>query len=126
VKNLLPVEEVPEAYVDVFDRLVHEGERLGAGVTLGGVRKVLKDSGVGLEVQGRILGVVLPEGEDEGRGMGRGEFNVLLALVGLAQESEDVTLDGVDERRKSMSVSFSLFLFQWGWMRRIMFTRMGC
>jgi sorting nexin-8 len=28
---------------------------------------------------------------------------VLIALVGLAQEGEDVTLDGVDERRKSMS-----------------------
>ena len=33
--------------------------------------------------------------------LGRTEFNVLLALIGLAQEHEDITLDGVDERRKS-------------------------
>jgi sorting nexin-8 len=38
---------------------------------------------------------------DSSNGLGRGEFSVLLALVGLAQEGEDLTFDAVDDRRKS-------------------------
>ena len=43
------------------------------------------------------MGIVNAEGRPE---VGRGEVWVLLALVGLAQEGEEIGLDAVDERRK--------------------------
>ena len=53
--------------------------------------------------QAKILNLVLPGGQETSSdGLGRNEFNVLLALIGLAQEGEDITFDAVDERRNSM------------------------
>jgi sorting nexin-8 len=101
VKNLLPATDVPEIYIDTFDALLASGDKLGAGVSLDGVKKLLGESGLGPDVQARILGIVLPSGEESVEGLGRGEFNVLLALIGLAQEGDEVTLDSVDERRRS-------------------------
>jgi sorting nexin-8 len=101
VKNLLPATEVPESYIDTFDALIASGDKLGAGLSLDGVKKLLRESGLGPDVQARILGIVLPSGEESTEGLGRGEFSVLLALIGLAQEGDEVTLDGVDERRRS-------------------------
>jgi sorting nexin-8 len=40
---------------------------------------------------------------DENKELGRSEVNVLLAMIGLAQEGDEVTLDGVDERKRSES-----------------------
>ena len=59
------------------------------------------------------MALVAPGGANE-LDLGRNEFNVLLALGGLAQEGEVVSLDGVDERRRGMwcfSFLFSLFEF---------------
>lgn len=104
VKNLLPASAVPESYIDAFDRLLDAGDRAGSGVSVNGVKKLMQSGGLGHDQQGTILDVVTA-GQDvasEGRGLGRNEFNVLMALVGLAQEGEELTLDGVDERRRSM------------------------
>jgi sorting nexin-8 len=101
VKTLLPATDVPESYIDAFDALIASGDKLGAGVSLDGVKKLLGEGELGPDVQARILGIVLPSGEESTEGIGRGEFNVLLALIGLAKEGEEVTLDSVDERRRS-------------------------
>jgi sorting nexin-8 len=100
VRSLLPATDVPESYIDTFDALIASGDRLGAGVSLDGIKRLLGESGLGPDIQSQILGIVLPSGEETTEGIGRGEFNVFLALIGLAQEGEEVTLDSVDERRR--------------------------
>jgi sorting nexin-8 len=104
VKNLLPGTNVPELYVDIFDDLAAEGNKQGNGISLDGAKKVLEGSGLASDVKSRILGLVLPAGEEGAlqNGVGRSESNVLLALVALAQEGEDVGLDAVDDRKRSM------------------------
>ncbi|KZF26919.1 sorting nexin Mvp1 [Xylona heveae TC161] len=104
VKTLLPAAEVPESYIDTFDQLLENGECVGAGISLTGVKKILESSGLAASTQARILNIVVPGGQETASGLGRGEFNVLLALIAIAQENEDedVTLDSVDERRKNL------------------------
>lgn len=100
VKNLLPVNQVPESYVDAYDNLLSAGQGHGAGVSLTAVRKVLQSSQISSSDQGLVLNIILPAGQDSASSLERGEFNVLLALIGLAQEEEDIGLDAVDDRRK--------------------------
>lgn len=93
VRNLLPASDVPESYIDTFDSLAE-----GTTVQFAKVRKLLEGSGVSAQEQERILEIVSPGGA--GDSLGRGKFNVLLALIGLAQESEEVSLDSVDDRKR--------------------------
>lgn len=109
VKTLLPGTNVPDSYVDAYDRVLDVGERVGERVGLTPVREILSGSGLSATDQGRILNLVASsesDGDGSGNiGVGRGEFNVLLALVGLAQEGEELTFDAVDDRRKSGFIS---------------------
>lgn len=100
VKSLLPAADVPDSYIDAFDALLDAGSREGNGVSVEGVKKLLSDSGVASGAQSKILEVVLPPGQDSAS-LDRNEFNVVFALIGLAQEGEDLTLDSVDERKRS-------------------------
>lgn len=100
VKNLLPASDVPDTYVDAFDALLESGEQVNGGLSLATVKAFLARCGISTDDQSRVLGTIASGGHDTGLGLGRNEFNVLLALVGLAQEGEDISLDGVDERRK--------------------------
>jgi sorting nexin-8 len=100
IKTLLPAGDVPESYIDAFDAVHNLGDTVGAGLSLTGVKTVLNSSGLGASDQERILRVVIP-GQEPAQGIGRGEFNVLMALIGLVQEGEEPTLDGIDERKKS-------------------------
>lgn len=113
VKTLLPGLDVPESYIDSYNQVLDAGDRVGAGIGLTSVREILSGSGLRATDQERILNLVVSDGESTNTnvGVGRGEFNVLLALVGLAQEGEDLTYDAVDDRRKSKfsSVAFVLF-----------------
>lgn len=95
IKSLLVGGEVPEVYVDVFDAL--EAEKRSVEGILGEAKDLDEDS------KTRILEIFGGDGERE---LGRGEVNVLLALVGLGQEGEEVSLDGVDERRNGEFVFF--------------------
>lgn len=102
VKSLLPATEVPESYTDAYDAVLNANERTGSGIGLTGIRKVLENSNLSEHEQTTILHLVVTGGQqDNANGVGRSEFNVLLALIGLGQEGEDITLDGVDERRRS-------------------------
>lgn len=102
VKTLLPDSDSPEAYIDAYNLVLDAGERAGAGVGLTSVRELLSGSGLSATNQARIFNLVLSGDTERSNGLGRGEFNVLLALIGLAQEGEDLTFDTVDDRRKSM------------------------
>jgi sorting nexin-8 len=102
VKKLLPDSVVPESYIDAFDAVLNDGERAGANVSSGGIQKLLQGSNISPAEQTRLWTIVTPGG-NYSAGLGRSQFNVLLALIGLAQEGDDATLDSVDERRKSMT-----------------------
>ncbi|KAL2011356.1 hypothetical protein VTN00DRAFT_4074 [Thermoascus crustaceus] len=102
VKTLLPATDVPESYIDAYDLVLNSGYKVGAGVGLTGVKEILSSSGLSPAEQATILDLVVPGQQENPNGLGRSEFNVLLALVGLAQEGEDLTLDTVDDRRKKL------------------------
>jgi hypothetical protein len=104
IKMLLATDDVPEGYIDTFDALVASGEGIGGGVSVKGAKKVLEHSSLGTAATERISRLVLADREDESA-LTRSEFNVVLALVGLAQEGEEVTLDGVDERKRGRGMS---------------------
>ncbi len=102
VKTLLPATSVPESYIDAFDTILDSGYKTGAGsITLAGAKKLFEGSGVSADEQARIINIVTG-GQESSHGLGRNAFNVLVALIGLAQEHDETTLDGVDERRRSM------------------------
>ena len=101
LKTLLSAVEVPESYIDTFDALIEAGELTGSGVSLVGVSDLLRSSGISTNDQAHVLELVLPKGHGISEGVRRDEFNVLLALIGLGQEGEEISLDGVDVRRKS-------------------------
>lgn len=101
VRTLLPATDVPESYVDAYDLILNSGDRVGSGVGLTSIREILSSSGLTASDQGKILNLVVTGDHESSGGLGRAEFNVLLALVGLAQEGEDLSFDSVDDRRKS-------------------------
>ena len=101
VKNLLPATDVPDSYIDAYDVLLDSDVATAAGVSLTGVKNILESSNISSGDQSAILNLVVPGGQDTSNGIGRNEFNVLLALIGLAQEGDDISLDGVDDRRRS-------------------------
>ena len=97
IRSLLPTSDVPDSYIETFDTVVREDGSAGR-VTAGGIAKLFATARLGADAQARIMSLVAPGGGDVA--LDRNEFNVLLALVGLAQEGEIISLDGVDERRR--------------------------
>lgn len=97
VKSLLANAAVPDSYVDAYDALLATGQAAGAGVSVDGARIVMSEAGLPEGKKAQILRVV---GEQK-TSLGRNEFLVLMALIGLAQEEDELSLDAVDERRKS-------------------------
>jgi sorting nexin-8 len=99
IKNLLPASDVPDSYIDIFDNVLKSDSTEGGKISSSGISRVLSAGHLVADEQARIINIIAPGGQISG--LGRDEFNVLLALIGLAQEREDITLDGVDERRRS-------------------------
>ncbi|CAP96888.1 Sorting nexin mvp1 [Penicillium rubens] len=102
VRTLLPNTDVPESYIDAYDLILNSGDRVGSGIGLTSVREILSSSELTATDQSKILNLVASGDHESFSGLGRGEFNVLLALVGLAQEGEDLSFDAVDDRRKKL------------------------
>lgn len=98
IKTLLPASDVPDSYIDLFDNMLKVGSSEGK-INPSGISKVLNAGSLDADEQARIMNLIAPGGQMPS--LGRNEFNVLIALIGLAQEREDITLDGVDERRQS-------------------------
>ncbi|XP_044718925.1 PX domain-containing protein [Hirsutella rhossiliensis] len=101
IRNLLPPSDVPDSYIETFDTVVREDGSSGH-VTAGGVAKLLAMARLGAEAQARIMSLLTQDDDGSSVSLGRSEFNVLLALIGLAQEGDVISLDGVDERRKDL------------------------
>jgi sorting nexin-8 len=99
VKNLLPTSDVPDSYIDTFDDVIKAGDGIGGKVTSAAATRVLSAAELGADEQSHIVSIISPGGQLSD--LSRNEFNVFLALIGLAQEHEDITLDSVDERRRS-------------------------
>ncbi|CAL3966590.1 unnamed protein product [Diplocarpon coronariae] len=100
VKHLLPAGEVPDSYIDTFDNLIRGGDGYEGKLTVAGITRVLSSGKIGADEQSRIVSTITSGGQLSD--ITRNEFNVLLALVGLAQEHEEITLDSVDERRRNL------------------------
>ena len=110
VRNLLPPSDVPDSYIETFDTMVAQsGVR---SITSDGVAKVFSAARLSdASTQSRIVSLVAPDAGGDGVNLGRSEFNVLMALVGLAQEGEIISLDSVDERRRSKSFHAVLHVY---------------
>lgn len=105
INSLLPASVVPDSYIDIFDDIAKGADNVGGKMSVNGVTKVLSAANLAADDQSRIVSVITSGAQLTD--LGRNEFNVLLALIGLAQEHEDITLDGVDERRSSRSFFFT-------------------
>ncbi|KAH0031038.1 sorting nexin Mvp1, partial [Aureobasidium melanogenum] len=103
IKTLLPPSDVPESYVNFFDALLSQSTAQG-GVTLRQIKSLLSESSIGHPEQSKILEIISAADANDSRVLGRGEVNVVLALIGLAQEGEELGLDAVDERRRQLPV----------------------
>ncbi|KAH0173127.1 sorting nexin Mvp1, partial [Aureobasidium melanogenum] len=103
IKTLLPPSDVPESYVNFFDVLLSQSTAQG-GVTLRQIKSLLSESSIGHPEQSKILEIISAADADDSRVLGRGEVNVILALIGLAQEGEELGLDAVDERRRQLPI----------------------
>jgi sorting nexin-8 len=79
--------------------VVNGGDSVGGKISAAGVTRVLSAGKLGADDQSHIMRLISSSGQLSD--LSRNEFNVLLALIGLAQEHEDITLDSVDERRRS-------------------------
>ncbi|BFZ64343.1 Sorting nexin mvp1 [Saitoella coloradoensis] len=97
VGSLLNGVTLPHIYEEAF---VAANPRPSGILPLSSLRQILDCSHLAPHVLNKILTLVLPDDSE----IGRGEFVVAMALVGLAQEGEDVSLDGVDERRKDLPI----------------------
>ncbi|KAG9248928.1 sorting nexin-like protein mvp1 [Calycina marina] len=100
IKNLLPASNVPDFYINTFDNVLDGGDGAGGKINAAGVTRTLSAAKLSADDTTGILGIISSGGPVTD--LSRNEFNVLLALIGLAQEHEDVTLDGVDERRRNL------------------------
>ncbi|OAA66476.1 Phox-domain containing protein [Niveomyces insectorum RCEF 264] len=85
LQNLLPTTNVPDTYVEAFDAVVRDETTGQNKVSVGGVARTLAASKLDADNQAKILGIVAPGGARD-TALSRNEFNVLLALIGLAQE----------------------------------------
>lgn len=112
IHGLLAAVPVPDIYVEAFNHALRDEGTGGTRVSSAGVTKTLAAAALGADDQAKITSVFAPSGED--LQLDRGSFNVLLALIGLAQEGEVVSLDGVDERRRSKSAIRYRLLFHLG------------
>ncbi|KAG0127069.1 hypothetical protein HOY82DRAFT_85795 [Tuber indicum] len=103
-KTLLTKENanIPERYDFLYESFLDQFGSPGGGVALAGVKQVLKEADAdGYGIEDRILSILIKGGKQS---IGREEFYVLLALVGLEQQGEEVTIDGVDDSRRNLPI----------------------
>ncbi|KFY76117.1 hypothetical protein V499_04047 [Pseudogymnoascus sp. VKM F-103] len=98
ISTLLSGGDAPDSYVDVFESVQSKEFGQSGTVDVAGMTRVMNAAKLGADQQTRVMNTIAPAGNT----LRRNEFNVFLALVGLAQEGDDITLDGVDERRKKL------------------------
>ncbi|KAG6052401.1 hypothetical protein E4U17_005829 [Claviceps sp. LM77 group G4] len=99
LRSLLPTDNVPSSYVDVFDAINREEGGEGR-IRAGAISKLFAVAGLERGEQTQIMESLAPGVDSDDVSLGREEFNVLLAMVALGQEGEVISLDAVDERRR--------------------------
>lgn len=95
IKTLLPDSIVPREYTNFYDAAM--GSANNGTLAAIDIKRILDESDISVDARQDILNLV-PVGP---QGLSRSEFNVILALVGLAQEGEHLSLDSIDERKDS-------------------------
>lgn len=101
IRRLLPADDAPETYIDVYESILRQdGSNSGRRIPAAGIAKLFAMARLDADAQATIMAVVAP-GNASDVTLGQNEFNVLLALVGLAQEGDVISLDSVDERKSS-------------------------
>lgn len=112
LRSLLPASDAPDSYIETFDSVVRDdGSSASGKVSPAGLMRVLAAAKLDADAQAKIMNIIAPGGGGEDVTLGRNEFNVFLGLIGLAQEGETVSLDGIDERRRSKSLVVPCFWF---------------
>ncbi|KAF2148250.1 sorting nexin Mvp1 [Myriangium duriaei CBS 260.36] len=102
VKSLLASTPVPDKYIEIFDALLEKEGASDGTISIESARDFVSKCKISSSDADKILQIVTGGGASS---LGRSEFNVLLALVGLAQEQGDeLSLDAVDERKKKLPV----------------------
>ncbi|KAL2156979.1 hypothetical protein VTH06DRAFT_1115 [Thermothelomyces fergusii] len=101
LRSLLANSAVPDSYVLAFDKIAAEDGDVGL-ISAGGIARTLAAAKLSADDQARIMSIVAPGSSAEDVALDRNQFNVLLALIGLAQEGEPLSLDTVDERRRDL------------------------
>ncbi|KAG6258769.1 hypothetical protein E4U24_001101 [Claviceps purpurea] len=99
LRSLLPTDDVPSSYVDVFDAINREEGGEGR-IRAGAISKLFAVAGLERGEQTHIMESLATGVDSDDVSLGREEFNVLLAMVALGQEGEVISLDAVDERRR--------------------------
>ncbi|EGX87983.1 sorting nexin Mvp1 [Cordyceps militaris CM01] len=102
IRKLLPSSDVPESYTETFDVVVREDGDASGRISSSGIANVFATARIDADAQATIMSLLAAGGNASNLTLGRGEFSVLLALVGLAQEGDIISLDGVDERRANL------------------------
>ncbi|KAJ6784485.1 hypothetical protein PWT90_05606 [Aphanocladium album] len=102
IRKLLPASDVPDSYIETFDTVVRQDGNDAGKVTAAGIANVFATARIDADAQASIMSILAAGSNASDLTLGRGEFNVLLALVGLAQEGDIINLDGVDERRTNL------------------------
>lgn len=100
VRNLLSNADIPDSYAEVFESVLREEDDTSGRIGPKGLMRTLSAAKLSADQSSRIISIVSPTGGEPE--LGRPEFNVFLALVGLAQEKEMLSLDAVDERRRNL------------------------
>lgn len=109
VKSLLASTDVPDKYIETFDALLEkDGGAGGSGnVSVATLRDFVGQCRINPADAGKVIEIVAGGGATA---LGRSEVNVLLALIGLAQEDEELSLDAVDERKNRQCPSIALHI----------------
>ncbi|OAA53162.1 sorting nexin Mvp1 [Cordyceps fumosorosea ARSEF 2679] len=102
IRRLLPASDVPDIYIETFDTVVRQDGDASGRVTSGGIASIFATARIDADAQATIMSLLAAGGNASDLTLGRAEFNVLLGLVGLAQEGDIISLDGVDERRSNL------------------------
>lgn len=97
-RTLLTAEtaQIPSAYTQIYDKLVGEFGS-GYGVGTAAIAKVLDEAEVYDASRDRIWNTVVGKKDS----LAREEVWVALAMAGLVAEGEEVSIDAVDDRRRS-------------------------
>ena len=100
IKTLLPASDVPDLYVDVLDKLLAVDK--DAGINAKVVVGLLRESGIDAGCEGQGPGRRHARARAEGEGARPWGGFCAVGFDRAGPGGDEITIDGVDERRKSM------------------------